>query len=358
MILVMLWVGFGVPSLNLAEVSTQSPIVYAGFVLVFAYTAYVAEVYRAGLMSVRAFPRSEPPAVSGLSSHATLAPGGAPTSRAERPPGVAQRLRVAPEGYRYRLHARGRRGGPFRPDRRGRRVQLFRFHYCVPALPRRHRPAHPLHGPCHGAGPVSPGMSQAQRHEHSKDGKRRALDRSAGRPPPRCCAPSVCAQVLRQPSRCCEVSTLTITAARGVMRHRFVGIWEVDPATLLQSSRAGRLQERIELFGHDLGDERIDEDLVRRHTGMVFQSFSLFPHLSVLDNVTPPRRSPLLRFERRLAEQSTPESCSAASAWRTRLSEFPDGLSGGQQQQATIVRSLCNEPPATAPRRGHLSAGP
>ena len=51
-ILVMLWVGFGVPSLNLDEISSQSPVVYAGFVLVFSYTAYVAEVYRAGIMSV------------------------------------------------------------------------------------------------------------------------------------------------------------------------------------------------------------------------------------------------------------------------------------------------------------------
>ena len=70
-ILVMLWVGFGVPSLSLAEVSTQSPIVYAGFVLVFAYTAYVAEVYRAGLMSV---PRAQVQAARslGLSSRATL----------------------------------------------------------------------------------------------------------------------------------------------------------------------------------------------------------------------------------------------------------------------------------------------
>jgi polar amino acid transport system permease protein len=70
-ILVMLWVGFGVPSLNLAEVSTQSPIVYAGFVLVFAYTAYVAEVYRAGIMSV---PRAQVQAARslGLSSRATL----------------------------------------------------------------------------------------------------------------------------------------------------------------------------------------------------------------------------------------------------------------------------------------------
>ena len=70
-ILVMLWVGFGVPSLNVPGLSTQSPVVYAGFVLVFAYTAYVAEVYRAGILSV---PRNQVQAARslGLSSTATL----------------------------------------------------------------------------------------------------------------------------------------------------------------------------------------------------------------------------------------------------------------------------------------------
>jgi polar amino acid transport system permease protein len=70
-ILIMLWVGFGVPSLNLDKVSSQSPVVYAGFVLVFSYTAYVAEVYRAGLMSVS---RAQVQAARslGLSSRTTL----------------------------------------------------------------------------------------------------------------------------------------------------------------------------------------------------------------------------------------------------------------------------------------------
>ena len=70
-ILVMLWVGFGVPSLNIDRISSQSPVVYAGFVLVFSYTAYVAEVYRAGLMSV---PRAQVQAARslGLSSRTTL----------------------------------------------------------------------------------------------------------------------------------------------------------------------------------------------------------------------------------------------------------------------------------------------
>lgn len=70
-ILVMLWVGFGVPSLNIPGISTQSPVVYAGFVLVFSYTAYVSEVYRAGILSV---PQNQIQAARslGLTSRSTL----------------------------------------------------------------------------------------------------------------------------------------------------------------------------------------------------------------------------------------------------------------------------------------------
>jgi polar amino acid transport system ATP-binding protein len=98
----------------------------------------------------------------------------------------------------------------------------------------------------------------------------------------------------------------------------------------------------IELFGHDLGDERIDEDLVRRHTGMVFQSFNLFPHLNVLDNVTlAPRR--VLRMERDAAERRARELL-ARIGLTGKASEFPDRLSGGQQQRVAIVRSLAMNP--------------
>ena len=98
----------------------------------------------------------------------------------------------------------------------------------------------------------------------------------------------------------------------------------------------------IELFGHDLGDERIDEDLVRRHTGMVFQSFNLFPHLSVLDNVTlAPRR--VLKLERSVAEKRARELLSRIGL-ADKASEYPDRLSGGQQQRVAIVRSLAMNP--------------
>ncbi len=98
----------------------------------------------------------------------------------------------------------------------------------------------------------------------------------------------------------------------------------------------------IELFGHDLSDERIDEDLVRRQTGMVFQSFNLFPHLKVLDNVTlAPRR--VLGLERGPAEERARELL-ARIGLAEKAAEYPDRLSGGQQQRVAIVRSLAMSP--------------
>jgi polar amino acid transport system permease protein len=72
LILIMLWVGFGIPELNAGWISSQSVFVYGGMVLVFTYTAYVSEVVRAGIYSV---PRSQASAARslGLSSRDTLA---------------------------------------------------------------------------------------------------------------------------------------------------------------------------------------------------------------------------------------------------------------------------------------------
>ena len=98
----------------------------------------------------------------------------------------------------------------------------------------------------------------------------------------------------------------------------------------------------IELFGHDLGHERIDEDLVRRHTGMVFQSFNLFPHLSVLDNVTlAPRR--VLGTSKATAEAEAMVLLDRIGLAQ-KAAEYPDRLSGGQQQRVAIVRSLAMGP--------------
>jgi polar amino acid transport system ATP-binding protein len=109
-------------------------------------------------------------------------------------------------------------------------------------------------------------------------------------------------------------------------------------ANMLETIDAGT----ISLFGQSLSDKRIDPDLVRRHIGMVFQSFNLFPHLSVLDNVL---LGPVYALKRKRADAHD-EALELLDriGLRERASDFPDRLSGGQQQRVAIVRSLAMRP--------------
>ena len=81
---------------------------------------------------------------------------------------------------------------------------------------------------------------------------------------------------------------------------------------------------------------------LRRHIGMVFQEFNLFPHLTVLENCCLAPRKVLGRSRREAEEQAF------AELERVRMVDqahkFPDELSGGQQQRTAIVRALCMEP--------------
>ncbi|MEU0491062.1 amino acid ABC transporter ATP-binding protein [Nocardiopsis sp. NPDC006139] len=98
----------------------------------------------------------------------------------------------------------------------------------------------------------------------------------------------------------------------------------------------------IHLDGEHITDPRVDADRVRRRIGMVFQSFNLFPHMTVLDNVTlAPRR--VHRRERREAEEKARELLDRVGL-ADKAGEYPDRLSGGQQQRAAIVRALVNGP--------------
>jgi polar amino acid transport system ATP-binding protein len=98
----------------------------------------------------------------------------------------------------------------------------------------------------------------------------------------------------------------------------------------------------IELDGTELTDPRVDPDLVRRRIGIVFQSYNLFPHLSVLDNVTlAPRR--VHRLPRAQAESRAHELL-ARVGLAARARDYPDRLSGGQQQRVAIVRAMINTP--------------
>jgi len=98
----------------------------------------------------------------------------------------------------------------------------------------------------------------------------------------------------------------------------------------------------ISLFGQSLSDPRIDPDLVRRNIGMVFQSYNLFPHLSVLENIL---LGPVFALKRKRSDVvDEAMSLLARIGLSERANEFPDRLSGGQQQRVAIVRSLAMQP--------------
>lgn len=98
----------------------------------------------------------------------------------------------------------------------------------------------------------------------------------------------------------------------------------------------------ILLDGDDISDPRVDANRVRARFGAVFQSYNLFPHLSVLDNVTLAARV-VHRVPRREAEQRALGLLERIGL-ADKAKEHPDRLSGGQQQRAAIVRAIATEP--------------
>ena len=107
-----------------------------------------------------------------------------------------------------------------------------------------------------------------------------------------------------------------------------------------------RLEEhssgRIIINGHELTDDVKDIDAVRREVGMVFQSFNLFPHLTVIENLMlAPKlvRKTSKAENRKLAMQMLERVKIADQA-----EKWPSALSGGQQQRVAIARALCMNP--------------
>ena len=99
---------------------------------------------------------------------------------------------------------------------------------------------------------------------------------------------------------------------------------------------------RIVIGGLDLTAPDVEGDRIRRRIGIVFQSFNLFPHMSVLDNITlAPRK--VLRTPRAGAEADATQLLERFGLADKRL-EFPDRLSGGQQQRVAIIRALAMHP--------------
>ncbi|MBM7388670.1 polar amino acid transport system ATP-binding protein [Clavibacter michiganensis] len=99
---------------------------------------------------------------------------------------------------------------------------------------------------------------------------------------------------------------------------------------------------RILLAGDDISDPRIDADRVRARIGVVFQHFNLFPHLTVLDNVTLASRRVLRRGRGESEERAMALLDRVGLA--DRAGSYPDRLSGGQQQRVAIARAVVTEP--------------
>jgi polar amino acid transport system ATP-binding protein len=107
---------------------------------------------------------------------------------------------------------------------------------------------------------------------------------------------------------------------------------------LLEPIDAGRIVVR----GRDVTVNGVDANSVRRGIGIVFQAFNLFPHMTVLANVSlGPRK--VLGLGRRQAEQEATELLERVGLADKR-DEYPDRLSGGQQQRVAIVRALAMKP--------------
>jgi polar amino acid transport system ATP-binding protein len=107
---------------------------------------------------------------------------------------------------------------------------------------------------------------------------------------------------------------------------------------LLEPLNAGR----IFLGGEEITRRGVDVNDVRRRIGIVFQAFNLFPHMTVLRNVTLAPRD-VLKLSRAEAETRALELL-ARFGLADRADEYPDRLSGGQQQRVAIVRALAMRP--------------
>lgn len=107
---------------------------------------------------------------------------------------------------------------------------------------------------------------------------------------------------------------------------------------LLEPIQAGE----ITLRGENLVAMRRSADELRRRIGMVFQSYNLFPHMSVMQNITlAPRR--VLHVSRAEARE-TAETLLNRFGLSDKAHEYPDRLSGGQQQRVAVIRALAMKP--------------
>jgi polar amino acid transport system ATP-binding protein len=140
-----------------------------------------------------------------------------------------------------------------------------------------------------------------------------------------------------------------------VLRSVDLAVGEHQVVCLIGASGSGKstllrcvnLLERIDegtivVDGEEVTNGKVDVNALRRKIGIVFQAFNLFPHMTVLQNVTlAPRK--VSRLDRAQAEASARELLKRIGLLE-KADEYPDRLSGGQQQRVAIARALAMNP--------------
>ena len=267
-ILVIYILGFGVPALGIEGVPTARS---SGASSRWCSSTPPTCPRSTGPASSRSTPaRRRPRARSGLTALQALRYVVAAAGRPAGDPAAAQRLHRPAEGHRARLVHRRRRGVPRSPDRAGRDVQLHALPRRGARLPRRSRSRWPRF------------TDWLVARDRRRAGRRRRCGERARRS--------------RSASRACTSRSATLEVLRGidldVAEHEVVcligasGSRQVDAPALHQPARADRRRpDRASTGAGDHGPG-VDVDRVRRRIGIVFQAFNLFPHMTVLDNVT------------------------------------------------------------------------
>src|SRR6188472_2195745 len=143
--------------------------------------------------------------------------------------------------------------------------------------------------------------------------------------------------------------------ANEVLKHVDLTVDEHQVVTLIGASGSGKstllrcvnLLEtvdggRIVVDGQEITNGKIDVNALRRKIGIVFQAYNLFPHMTVLENVTlAPRK---VRGVARVRAQSAALELLRRIGLVEKAHEYPDRLSGGQQQRVAIARALAMQP--------------
>jgi polar amino acid transport system ATP-binding protein len=140
-----------------------------------------------------------------------------------------------------------------------------------------------------------------------------------------------------------------------VLKHVSLDVAEHNVVCLIGASGSGKstllrclnLLERVEegeivIDGQTITNGRVDVNALRRKIGIVFQAYNLFPHMTVLENITlAPTR---VRNVSRRDARDRAKDMLARIGLADKANEFPDRLSGGQQQRVAIARALAMEP--------------